>query len=170
MVSRCHSAYLSVGSNLGDREANLKSAILALGQRGSPVVQQSPIYETEPQDVPEQPWFLNMVVEVAACGNPHTLLARMQKIESDMGRVRSVKNTRGPRVIDLDILLFDDLQLDSEGLVIPHPRMWDRRFVLQPLLDILDDGRVNASLCDLVRRQLGNLEEQEIRRVKTKQS
>ncbi len=145
MVCRCHSAYLSVGSNLGDREANLKSAILALGQRGYPVVQQSPIYETEPQDVPEQPWFLNMVVEIEACGHPHTLLAQLQKIESDIGRVRSVKNARGPRVIDLDILLFDGIELDTNGLTIPHPRMWDRRFVLQPLLDILDKpGKVKS--------------------------
>ncbi len=126
--------YLSLGSNLGDREANLRAAI----ERLSPT-RQSPIYETEPVDYRQQGWFLNMVVEVETGLFPMQLLARTQKIERELGRVRGVP--KGPRTIDIDILLYADAVIHTTKLEIPHPRMAERRFVLAPLADLAPDLR-----------------------------
>lgn len=99
----------------------------------------SSIYETEPRDVPQQPWFLNQVIEVETDLFPKQLLSRIQKIEREMGRKRIV--SKGPRVIDIDILLFGDSVLATPELEIPHPRMIERRFVLEPLAELAPDLR-----------------------------
>jgi 2-amino-4-hydroxy-6-hydroxymethyldihydropteridine diphosphokinase len=133
--------YLSLGSNLGDRRQNLEQAKLALAREHVEVVAQSSIYETEPQDVTDQPWFLNMVVECRTNCFPMQLLAILKRIEREMGRIRVGTPRRGPRVIDLDILLFGTGTVQTAQLQIPHPRMSERRFVLQPLLEIAPEIR-----------------------------
>jgi 2-amino-4-hydroxy-6-hydroxymethyldihydropteridine diphosphokinase len=127
--------YLSLGSNLGDRQAALKEAIAALPHGGVTVINRSSIYETEPQDLRDQPWFLNQVVEVRTRLFPRQLLASTQRIERQLGRIRS-RVSRGPRVIDIDVLLFGLAIVSTPDLEIPHPRMLDRRFVLEPLVEI----------------------------------
>ncbi len=134
-------AYLSLGSNLGDRAARLEAALVALNEAGVRVVAKSPVYETEPQEVTKQPWFLNLVVEVATSCFPVQLLAIVQRIEREMGRTRMGEGRRGPRVIDIDILLFARVVMNTPRLTIPHARMSERRFVLQPLLDLSPDER-----------------------------
>lgn len=134
-------AFLSLGSNLRDRRANLDQALAALEREQVHVVARSSIYETEPQDVANQPWFLNMVVECESRFFPHQLLAVTQRVEREMGRVRTGAPPRGPRVIDIDILLFGNAALETPELMIPHPRMFDRRFVLEPLLEIAPELR-----------------------------
>jgi 2-amino-4-hydroxy-6-hydroxymethyldihydropteridine diphosphokinase len=134
-------AFLSLGSNLRDRRANLEQALAALEREQVHVVARSSIYETEPQDVANQPWFLNMVVECESRFFPHQLLAVTQRVEREMGRVRTGAPPRGPRVIDIDILLFGNAALETPELMIPHPRMFDRRFVLEPLLEIAPELR-----------------------------
>jgi 2-amino-4-hydroxy-6-hydroxymethyldihydropteridine diphosphokinase len=122
-------AYLSVGSNLGDREANLRAAAERLDAR-----RLSPVYETEPVDLKDQPWFLNQVVEIETELMPRQLLALSQRIERELGRVRTV--SKGPRTIDVDILLFGAVVMHTRELEIPHPRFAERRFVLVPLADL----------------------------------
>jgi len=126
--------YFSLGSNLGDREANLRAAIERL-----PVLRVSPAYETEPVDYTEQPWFLNVVVEAETGLSPRELLEAALRIEQDLGRVRTL--AKGPRTIDIDILLYGDRVIDEPGLQIPHPRMAERRFVLAPLADLAPELR-----------------------------
>jgi 2-amino-4-hydroxy-6-hydroxymethyldihydropteridine diphosphokinase len=126
--------YLSLGSNVGDREANLRAAIERL-----PVLRISPIYETEPVDYTDQPWFLNLVVEAETDLSPHDLLAATSRIEQELGRVRDIP--KGPRTIDIDILLYGDEVVNEPILQIPHPRMAERRFVLAPLADLVPDLR-----------------------------
>ena len=125
--------YIALGSNLGDRAANLEAAISALPPAVD-VSRRSPIYETDPEYVTDQPAFLNMVV----CGDtrlePEDLLRRLKKIERDLGRTPTLRY--GPRLIDLDIIFFGDRLVDAPGLVIPHPRLAERVFVLRPLCDI----------------------------------
>jgi 2-amino-4-hydroxy-6-hydroxymethyldihydropteridine diphosphokinase len=134
--------YLSLGSNVGEREQNLKRALLELQQEQVEIRQCSSLYETEPQDVAEQPWFLNMVVECETGLFPLQLLSALQRIERGLGRVRGAGAVRrGPRTIDIDILLFANVRMETPGLTIPHPRMLDRRFVLEPLLEIAPDLR-----------------------------
>jgi 2-amino-4-hydroxy-6-hydroxymethyldihydropteridine diphosphokinase len=129
--------YLSIGSNLGDRREHLREAIGRLGAEEIRVLRESSIYETEPRDVRDQPWFLNQVVEAETDLFPRQLLARLQKIEREMGRKRGV--AKGPRVIDLDIVLFANSIVQTPELVIPHPRMRERRFVLEPLAELSPD-------------------------------
>jgi 2-amino-4-hydroxy-6-hydroxymethyldihydropteridine diphosphokinase len=131
--------YLGLGSNLGDRRANLAQAVKRLEAPDLRVKRASSIYETEPRDVPQQPWFLNQVVEADTDLFPKQLLSRIQKIEREMGRKRIV--SKGPRVIDIDILLFGDSVLATPELEIPHPRMIERRFVLEPLAELAPDLR-----------------------------
>jgi 2-amino-4-hydroxy-6-hydroxymethyldihydropteridine diphosphokinase len=123
--------YLSLGSNLGERDRNISSAIAELSERQVRVVRASPLYETEPVDLREQPWFLNGVVEVEWDGEPEKLLETLQDIERRLGRMRRVRN--GPRLIDMDILFFGARAMQLPQLEIPHPRLADRRFVLVPL-------------------------------------
>jgi 2-amino-4-hydroxy-6-hydroxymethyldihydropteridine diphosphokinase len=129
--------YLSLGSNLGDRVANLERAIEALPEIGVRVLRRSAIYETEPVDFLEQPWFLNCVVEAATSLEPRQLLEKLQEIDRKLGSRKLVP--RGPRIIDLDILFYGTEIIHEPGMEIPHPRLPDRRFVLIPLAEIAPD-------------------------------
>jgi len=132
-------AYLGLGSNLGDRAANLRDAIQRLASAECRVMRESSVYETEPRDVPDQPWFLNQVIEIETSLFPMQLLARVQRIEREMGRKPII--AKGPRLIDIDILLFGSATVSTPDLEIPHPRMWQRRFVLEPLAELAPDLR-----------------------------
>jgi len=133
--------YLSLGSNLGDREANLKAAIGLLASTGS-VVATSAIYETEPVEAPpRQPWFLNCVVALETELMPRQLLSATQGIERQLGRHRQKGPLKGPRVIDIDILLFGNSVVETPALTVPHPGLHHRRFVLEPLAEIAPDVR-----------------------------
>jgi 2-amino-4-hydroxy-6-hydroxymethyldihydropteridine diphosphokinase len=135
--------FLSLGSNLGDREALLEKALGHLEAAGVHVVRRSTIHETEPQDLREQPWFLNLAVETKTDLSPEQLLALIQKIESEMGRQRVVP--KGPRTIDIDILFYGDRIICAPDLEIPHPRLTQRTFVLNPLGEIAPDLRHPAT-------------------------
>lgn len=125
--------YLSLGSNVGDREQNLETAIAALGDLGM-VVARSAFYETEPVEFTAQPWFLNCALVLETTKMPRQLLKALLDLERTMGRRRTLH--KGPRTIDIDILLFGDSIVDSDGLTIPHPTLHERRFVLEPLAEI----------------------------------
>ncbi len=133
-------AYLSLGSNVGDREAHLRDALARLGAAGR-VVAVSSFYETEPVEFTRQPWFLNGAVGVETSQTPQQLMTTILRIEEEMGRRRLKK--KGPRSIDIDILIFvdqiEDTILESKELTIPHPAMHQRRFVLEPLVEIAPD-------------------------------
>ncbi|MBV8896309.1 MAG: 2-amino-4-hydroxy-6-hydroxymethyldihydropteridine diphosphokinase [Acidobacteriaceae bacterium] len=132
--------YLSLGSNTGDRERSLTGALERLEQNGIHITARSSLYETEPQDVTGQPWFLNLVVACETRYFPLQLLGVVQCIERELGRARGPGTMRrGPRPIDIDILLFGSAILNAPQLTIPHPRMLQRRFVLEPLLEIAPD-------------------------------
>jgi 2-amino-4-hydroxy-6-hydroxymethyldihydropteridine diphosphokinase len=133
--------YLSLGSNLGEREDRLSQALDALEREQISVTARSSIYETEPQDVANQPWFLNMAVECRTRAMPLQLLNLLLRIEGEIGRVRPANLQRGPRLIDLDILLFGNAVIEMPRLTVPHPRMLQRRFVLEPLLEIAPNLR-----------------------------
>lgn len=130
--------YLSLGSNIGDRAANLQSALAQLGQLGK-VAAVSSIYETEPVDFTDQPWFLNCAVALDTEKIPAELLKSILAIEQAMGRHRI--EPKGPRKIDIDVLLFGDSRVNTATLTIPHPAMHERRFVLEPLAEIAPDAR-----------------------------
>ncbi len=130
-------AYLSLGSNVGDREAQLQDAQKRLGSAGR-VAAVSSIYETEPVEFTQQPCFLNCVVALETRQTPQELMTSILRIEEEMGRRRTQR--KGPRTIDIDILLFDDTVLDSPEVTIPHPAMHQRRFVLEPLAEIAPDA------------------------------
>ena len=129
--------YLSLGSNIGDRAGHLNTAIDRLRVFGE-VVAVSSFYETEPVEFTAQPWFLNCAVALDTEKKPQQLLAGILEIEQQLGRRREQK--KGPRIIDLDILLFGDSIVDDPGLTIPHPAMHERRFVLEPLAEIAPDA------------------------------
>jgi 2-amino-4-hydroxy-6-hydroxymethyldihydropteridine diphosphokinase len=130
-------AFIGLGSNLGDRLAALRHAVARLEEDGD-VTAVSPLYETEPVGGPEdQGAFLNVVVELTTSDSPRRLLARCQALEEAAHRVRTVRF--GPRTLDADVLLVGDLVVDDPDLVVPHPRMWERRFVLAPLADLAPD-------------------------------
>ena len=126
--------YLSLGSNLGEREKNLARALQALEKRGMKILRRSTIYETEPVEIREQAWFLNCAIEVETDLPPQKLMKLLLEIERELGRRRDVKY--GPRTIDLDILLYGDVVVNESQLTIPHPKMAERRFVLAPLAEI----------------------------------
>jgi len=128
-------AYIALGSNLGDREHNLRAAIEMLRQAdGVRVSSVSSFYETEPVGYTDQPAFINAAAEVMTALSPMELLRLCQDIENRLGRVRTVK--WGPRTADLDILLYGDAVMDTPELKIPHPLMHERRFVLEPLAEV----------------------------------
>jgi len=131
--------YLALGSNLGDREARLLEAIQRMEAAGIRILRRSSIYETEPRDLRDQPWFLNMVVEAETGLLPLQLLAQTQRVEREMGRKREVP--KGPRAIDIDILLFGNSTIETKELQIPHSRLAERRFVLEPLAELAPDLR-----------------------------
>jgi len=125
--------YLALGTNLGHRLANLRAAVAALPPAVS-VLAQSPVYETPPWGVAGQPAFLNMALKGETHLAPLALLAYLKQLETQLGRISSIRY--GPRLIDLDILFYDDLVLDTPELTIPHPRLHERAFVLVPLADL----------------------------------
>jgi 2-amino-4-hydroxy-6-hydroxymethyldihydropteridine diphosphokinase len=125
--------YLSLGSNLGDRKTNLREAIRALGKLGE-ITAVSSFYETEPVEVVEQPWFLNCTVALDSDRTPIDLLHEILALEKQMGRYRT--QDKGPRNIDIDILLAGDAIVGTAELTVPHPAMHERRFVLEPLAEI----------------------------------
>jgi 2-amino-4-hydroxy-6-hydroxymethyldihydropteridine diphosphokinase len=129
--------YLSLGSNVGDRENHLREAIQRLETAGH-VVSVSSFYETEPVEFTEQGWFLNCAVALESAKTPEQLMAAVLQIEREMGRRRT--QNKGPRNIDIDILLFGDAVIDSTELSIPHPAMQQRRFVLEPLAEIVPEA------------------------------
>jgi 2-amino-4-hydroxy-6-hydroxymethyldihydropteridine diphosphokinase len=130
--------YLSLGSNVGNRAANLNAVIERLRSLGT-VEKVSSFYETEPVEFTAQPWFLNCAVKLDTEKMPKQLLAGILDVEQQMGRRRTQK--KGPRAIDIDVLLFGNSIIDTKGLTVPHPAMHERRFVLEPLAEIAPDVR-----------------------------
>ncbi len=146
-------AYIGIGSNLGKREENCLHAIELLQRREIIVKKRSALYETEPWGITKQPRFINMAVEIETRLEPKDLLGVLKEIEKVMGREKSPK--WGPRIIDLDILLFDDMVLKEDELEIPHPLMHERDFVLRPLCEIAPDRihpLLKMRICDLMQR------------------
>ena len=131
--------YLALGSNLGSREENLRSAIERLAAADLRVLRESPVYETEPVGNVRQDWFLNMVVEAETTLFPVQLLTRIGRVERELGRQRAIH--KGPRTIDIDILFYAAAVVDTPRLEIPHPRLAQRRFVLIPLAELAPDLR-----------------------------
>ncbi len=159
-----HRAYISLGSNVGDREAQLHETVALLGTVGR-VAKVSSFYETEPVEFTEQPWFLNCAAALETDQTSQQLMKALLRIEEDMGRRRLQK--KGPRQIDIDILLFDDEVVESEELRIPHPGMAKRRFVLEPLAEIAPEVK-HPVMGKTVREMLRELPEgQVVRRVKS---
>jgi 2-amino-4-hydroxy-6-hydroxymethyldihydropteridine diphosphokinase len=145
-------AYVGIGSNLGDRAGNLLLAVRGITHASMTVTCLSSIYETEPVSDVEQPPFLNLVAEIGSpLPTPEQVMARLLRIEFALGRVRDVKD--GPRTIDLDLLFYGDLERDTEFLRLPHPRLHERRFVLEPLAEIaprLVHPKSGLSIVDLL--------------------
>jgi 2-amino-4-hydroxy-6-hydroxymethyldihydropteridine diphosphokinase len=137
-------AYLALGSNLGDRQAHLQFAVDELARHADvEVVAVSGVYATAPVGGPEQDEYLNAVVAVDTTLAPHDLLHVAQAVEAAAKRVRDVRF--GPRTLDVDVLLYDDVTLDDTDLTVPHPRMWERDFVLVPLRDVAPELVTNLS-------------------------
>ncbi len=126
--------YIGIGSNIGDREFNCRDAIRKMQEREINIKKKSSMYETEPWGLKEQPKFINMVVEAETHLSPEELLKTLKDIEKEMGRTEAIK--WGPRIIDLDILFYNDILIDMETLHIPHPLLHKRDFVLVPLCEI----------------------------------
>ncbi|MDQ4006187.1 MAG: 2-amino-4-hydroxy-6-hydroxymethyldihydropteridine diphosphokinase [Actinomycetota bacterium] len=135
-------AYLALGSNLGDRLANLLGVVERLNERRIRTVRSSRVYETEPVGGPAQPPYLNAVIEVETDLEPHQLLRKCLEVEDSLGRVREER--WGPRTADIDILTFDDVEIDEDALRIPHPRAHERGFVLIPLLELEPDPKLRG--------------------------
>jgi 2-amino-4-hydroxy-6-hydroxymethyldihydropteridine diphosphokinase len=131
--------YIALGTNVGDRHHNLREALRLLKDAGLLIQKTSSIYETEPVDYLDQAWFLNAVLEAQTDLSPLDLLYKLRAIESAMGSKKPF--AKGPRLIDLDILLYDNDSIATPELQIPHPRMLDRRFVLAPLAEIAPNLR-----------------------------
>lgn len=155
-------AYLSLGSNVGDREKSLQSAVNLLHGPRLRILRLSPVYETAPQDLRRQPMFLNLVAEVETDLFPRQLLARVQQVEKHLGRERLVP--KGPRTIDIDILLFGNFVVDTPDLVIPHPRLHQRRFALEPLAGLAPELR-HPIFRRTMRELLEKTRDQAVRRV-----
>jgi 2-amino-4-hydroxy-6-hydroxymethyldihydropteridine diphosphokinase len=153
--------FLSLGSNIGDREAMLRTAIEALPAAGVEVTRTSSLYETEPQDVRDQRWFLNLIAECRTDLFPVQLLGRLKKIELLLGRKRTIP--KGPRTIDIDIILYGSAVVRTPALEIPHPRFRERRFVLEPLAELAPDLRDPVSR-QTVAALLAGVRDQTVRR------
>jgi 2-amino-4-hydroxy-6-hydroxymethyldihydropteridine diphosphokinase len=126
--------FLSLGSNLGDRKKNLDRALVLLEEKGVKVINRSSLYQTQPVDMSYQPWFYNLAVEVDCEFSPQELLGVIKDIERKMGRKTS--RSKAPRQIDIDILLAEDMVIQTQELIVPHPRLEKRNFVLVPLKEI----------------------------------
>ena len=149
-------AFLGLGSNLGDREANIRESIERLSHHPIRIEKVSSIYETAPVGLTDQPDFLNAVIEIETDLDPFELLDVVMNVEKELGRVRNIR--WGPRVIDIDVLLYDDAIIDTPELVVPHPRMTERAFVMAPLAEIapdlkLSDGRTPIEILEDLRDQ-----------------
>jgi 2-amino-4-hydroxy-6-hydroxymethyldihydropteridine diphosphokinase len=131
--------YLALGTNIGERENNLREAFRLLREAGFEISKMSGVYETEPVDFFDQPWFLNAVLEAQTDLPAEQLLATLRNIESQMGSKKAF--AKGPRLIDLDILLYGDETIATPELQVPHPRMLQRNFVLVPLAEIAPNRR-----------------------------
>jgi len=154
--------YLGLGSNLGDRGENLRIAREHIAAPDLRVVRVSSIYETAPREVEDQPWFLNQVVECETDLFPRQLLSRLKRIERMMGRKKRARNS--PREIDLDILLFADAVVKTPELEIPHPRMIERRFVLEPLAEIAPEKKHPVTKRTM-KEMLGKVADQAVKRI-----
>ena len=131
-----HTVFISIGSNLGDKISNCQSAIEALSKiERTVVLEKSPFYKTAPVDFLEQDWFINAAVKVETELDPFRLLGQLQNIQRAAGRIKD-PIPFGPRIVDLDIIFYNDAVIESAELVIPHPRMHERAFVLKPICDI----------------------------------
>lgn len=150
-------AFLGLGSNLGDRARYLREAVATLAELGP--TRTSPVYETAPVGGPaDQEPYLNLVVELVSERTPHELLGVCHRLEAAAGRVRDVR--WGPRTLDVDVLWIDGVTLHDEDLEVPHPRMWERRFVVAPLHDLAPDlaGQEAVDASDGVVERLGALD------------
>jgi len=153
-------SYIGIGSNLGNRQENCSRAVEILEKRGIKVQKKSSLYETEPWGVKDQPRFINMVVQIETTLKPNDLLRLLKDIEREIGRQDSFR--WGPRMIDLDILLFNALVLNEENLQIPHPYLHEREFVLRPLNEIAPDiihPVFHVSIDKLTQNMLGGRDE-----------
>ena len=137
MIIQGMGIYLGLGSNVGDREANLRSAVHALRDKDITPWRSASLYSTEPRELEHQPWFLNTVIEVRTLLEPETLMLECLDIERKAGRIRDVP--KGPRALDIDILIYRNRIIESSDLSIPHPRFRERRFVLVPLVELAPD-------------------------------
>ena len=136
---KTHKVYLSIGSNIGDKAKNLKDTLEIVQQHGHmDLLSVSPFYKTEPQNYKDQDWFVNAAVKISTYLSPERLLAELKHIEKSLDKEGKVFRF-GPRIIDLDIIYYDDLVYKSNELEIPHPRMHERCFVLVPLCDIASE-------------------------------
>jgi 2-amino-4-hydroxy-6-hydroxymethyldihydropteridine diphosphokinase len=153
--------YLGLGSNVGNREANLLDAVRRLHTDDLRLLRVSSLYETEPMGFHDQPWFLNQVAEFETELQPLQLLQRIQNIENTLGRKREIVN--GPRTIDIDILLFGGVIMKTAELTIPHPRYRERRFVLEPLLE-LDPASQDPETQQPIAAMLNTVHGQAVRR------
>jgi 2-amino-4-hydroxy-6-hydroxymethyldihydropteridine diphosphokinase len=163
--AKSHTVYLSLGSNLGDRKAILRTAIEALAAARVDVKKASSLYETEPKDFLEQPWFLNCVVEAETSLAPLDLLRALRGIEAQLGSKK--KFAKGPRLLDIDILLYGDETIDSPELQVPHPRMLERKFVLAPLAEIAPDLKHPKWPADAATLLATSADQSEVKRVES---
>ncbi len=153
-----HIAYIGVGSNIGDKLLNCKNGVMALAERQNTKIKKwSRFYQTEPVDYKNQDWFINGVVKIETDIDAFQLIKELKSIEHAAGRMDNTVRF-GPRILDMDILLFDDIVVNSCGLIIPHPRMHKRRFVLKPICDI-DPSIVHPVLNQELRYLLAALDE-----------
>ncbi len=151
-----HTIYLALGTNLGDRSANLRAALNALPPEVK-VITESKVHETPPWGYVDQPAFLNMVIQGETSLTPEALLKYLKQLEQQLGRVQSFR--WGPRLIDIDLLFYDDLILETDSLSVPHPRLHQRAFVLDPLVEIAPD-LIHPVLKESIRTLQARLEQQ----------
>jgi 2-amino-4-hydroxy-6-hydroxymethyldihydropteridine diphosphokinase len=155
-----HIVYLALGTNLGDRPANLQAAVAALPPAVT-VLEKSPVYETQPWGVTDQPAFLNMVIKGKTRQGPQNLMRHLKLLEARLGRLPSIRY--GPRKIDIDLLFYDDMLLNTPELTIPHPGLHERAFVLVPLADLAAE-LIHPVFGKSIRQLLGELDTSGVQR------